>query len=59
MFILTFTLLAKVRRKTEAPPESHEAFEVDEAATYGLLNLVLSPQTSFLSASIRLLINHR
>ena len=35
-----------MRRKKEAPSESHEAFEVAEAPTYGLLNLVLSPQTS-------------
>ena len=45
--------------KKEAPSESHEAFEVAEAPTYGLLNLVLSPQTSFSSAGISLLINHR
>ena len=38
-------------------PESRQAFEVAAAQTSGLVNLVLSPQTIFFSASIFLFIN--
>ena len=53
---VSFCLL-KWGGENKALPESRQTFEVAEARTAGLVNLVLSRQTRFSSISIRLLIN--
>ena len=53
-----FCVLFDRGRGKEAVPESCQAFEVSTAQSSGLVNLVLSRQTSVSSVIIRLLITN-